>query len=356
MSCFVKCKSLMLEIIKSVVYCNYVGRVSDYCLERSNHLNDIKTVSCVGSGVIGYSWALYFSLKDLHVTVYDISEDVLELAKKRVHESLKALIVNGVVSEEQSSNVESGIVYTTSMGEAVKDADFIVESGPENYEIKHSMVEEMEKYAKDEAIIASSTSGLLITEIAKKAKHPERFIGAHPYNPPHLIPLVEITKGEATSENVVKRAVDFYKSIGKEPVVLQKEALGFICNRIQMALYREVADLVTRGVCTVEDADKAVTYGPGLRWGIMGPSLVFELGGGEHGIAGLLHHLGPSINLWLEDMADFKSFPDNFGTIVQSGVNEEIKNRPKEIGNDSKSLAEYRDKMLIEMLKLHGKL
>lgn len=318
--------------------------------------SEIKTVSCVGAGVIGYSWALYFSLKELNVTVYDIKDEILDLAKARVHESLNLLIKNNVVNEEKAREIEERIIYTTNMEEAVRDADFIVESGPEDYEIKHSMVDEMEKYCKSDAIIVSSTSGLLITKIAENAKYPERFIGAHPYNPPHLIPLVEITKGEATSSEVVSEAVDFYKSIGKEPVVLQKEALGFICNRLQMALYREVCDLVIRGVCTVEDADKAVTFGPGLRWGIMGPSLVFELGGGEHGIAGLLHHLGPSINMWLEDMADFKSFPDDFGPIVQAGVNEEIKNRPKKCGNDSKSLAEYRDKMLIEMLKLHGKL
>ena len=144
--------------------------------------------------------------------------------------------------------------------------------------------------------------------------------------------------------------------IGKEPVVLQKEALGFICNRLQMALYREVCSLVMNGVCTVEDADKAVTFGPGLRWGIMGPSLVFQLGGGKVGIDGLLKHLGPSINLWLNNMADFKAMPEEFGKIAREGVEEEMKNRPKEIGNDDASLAEYRDKMLIELLKLHKKL
>lgn len=318
--------------------------------------SEIKTVSCIGAGVIGYSWVLYFSLKKLDVTVYDISEESLELAKKRVHDSLNSLIKNEVVNEMEGKEIEQGILYTTSVEEAVKDAQFIVESVPEDYDIKRNIVKEIESFTSDETIIASSTSGLLITEIAKDAKHPERFIGAHPYNPPHLIPLVEITKGEKTSESVVTTAKEFYSSIGKEPVVLQKEALGFICNRIQMALYREVCDLVSRGVCSVEDADKAVTYGPGLRWGIMGPSLVFQLGGGENGIQGLLKHLGPSINLWLEDMADFKEFPEEFGSLVQAGVDEEIKNRPPEIGNDDASLAEYRDKMLIEMLKLHNKL
>lgn len=318
--------------------------------------NEIKKVSCVGSGVIGYSWALYFSLKKLDTTVYDITIEALELAKKRIKESLKSLLKNAVVTEEECEEIEKRITYTTSMEEAVKDAKFIVESVPENYDIKRNVVKEIEKYTSAETIIASSTSGLLITEIAKEAAHPERFIGGHPYNPPHLIPLVEITKGEKTTEEVIKTAKEFYTLIGKEPVVLQKEALGFICNRIQIALYREVCDLVMRGVCTIEDADKAVTYGPGLRWGIMGPSLVFQLGGGKAGIDGILKHLGPSINMWLKDMADFKEFPEEFGQIAREGVEEEMKNRTKETGNDDASLAEYRDKMLIEMLKLHNKL
>lgn len=319
-------------------------------------VEDIKKVACVGAGVIGYSWALYFSLKKLEVNVYDISKEGLDLAKKRVHESLKSLIANKVLTLEESAEVEKRINYTLSIEDAVKNVQFIVESGPENYDVKRDMVKNMESFTSNKTIIVSSTSGLLISEIAKNAKNPERFIGAHPYNPPHLIPLVEITKGEKTSEEVVNVTKEFYKSIGKEPVVLQKEALGFICNRIQMALYREVCDLVMRGVCTVEDADKAVTYGPGLRWGIMGPSLVFELGGGENGISGLLQHLKPSIDLWLADMADFKNFPSEFGSIAQNGVNDEIKNRSLEIGNDKKSLEEYRDKMLIELLKLHNKL
>ena len=317
---------------------------------------DIRKVACVGAGVIGYSWALYYSLKELSVTVYDLTDEKLQLAKKRIHESLVNLKQNDVVSENEIDEIESRISYTTSMEEAVKDVQFITESGPENYEVKQKMAEEMEKYTSSDTIIASSTSGLLVTEIAKNAKHPERFIGAHPYNPPHLIPLVELTRGEKADDHVLEVAKEFYQMIDKEPVVLQKEALGFICNRIQMAVYREVCNLVMKGVCTIEDADKAVTYGPGLRWAIMGPSLVFELGGGEGHIDGLMKHLNPSISLWLHDMADFKNFPEEFPEIARKGVDEALKNRPKEIGNDDQSLAEYRDKMLISLLKLHNKL
>lgn len=319
-------------------------------------VKNIKKVACVGAGVIGYSWALYYSLKKLSVTVYDLTEDKIDLAKNRIHESLLNLEKNNVVQENEISEIESRITYTTSMEAAVKDVQFITESGPENYEVKQKMAEEMEKYTADDTIIASSTSGLLVSEIAKNAKHPERFIGAHPYNPPHLIPLVELTRGDKTDEHVLEVAKEFYQSIDKEPVVLQKEALGFICNRIQMAVYREVCNLVMNGVCTIEDADKAVTYGPGLRWAIMGPSLVFELGGGEGHIDGLMKHLNPSISLWLHDMADFKDFPEEFPEIARKGVEEAMKNRPAEIGNDDQSLAEYRDKMLIELLKLHNKL
>ncbi len=319
-------------------------------------VKNIKKVACVGAGVIGYSWALYYSLKKLSVTVYDLTEDKIDLAKNRIHESLLNLEKNNVVQENEISEIESRITYTTSMEAAVKDVQFITESGPENYEVKQKMAEEMEKYTADDTIIASSTSGLLVSEITKNAKHPERFIGAHPYNPPHLIPLVELTKGDKTDEHVLEVAKEFYQSIDKEPVVLQKEALGFICNRIQMAVYREVCNLVMNGVCTIEDADKAVTYGPGLRWAIMGPSLVFELGGGEGHIDGLMKHLNPSISLWLHDMADFKDFPEEFPEIARKGVEEAMKNRPAEIGNDDQSLAEYRDKMLIELLKLHNKL
>lgn len=313
-------------------------------------------VASISAGVIGYSYALKFAMGGHEVWAQNRTEESSALAKSRVEGSLQALVKNGVYTDEKAKEILSRIHYTTSVEEAVKDAMFIQESSAEHYDVKHEIVKQIEEFAPEDAVIASSTSGLLVTEIAKYAKHPERFVGGHPYNPPHLIPLVEITKGEKTEDWAVEKAKAFYTEIGMEPVVLQKEALGFICNRLQMALYREVVNLVLSGVCTVEDADKAVTFGPGIRWGIMGPSLVFELGGGQHGVSGLMTHLNDSISLWLNDMADWKSFPPETAKVLQDGVNEELSHRPESIGNTHESLEEYRDKMLIEMLKLHGKL
>lgn len=315
-----------------------------------------KKVASLCAGVIGYSYALRFAMGGYEVWAQNRTPQSSALAKSRVEASIDSLEKNGAMDAEKKKEVLGRIHYTNSVEEAVTDAFFIQESSAEHYDIKQGLVKELEKYAPAEAIVASSTSGLLVTEIARYAEHPERFVGGHPYNPPHLIPLVEITKGEKTEEWAVDKAKAFYKEIGMEPVVLQKEALGFICNRLQMALYREVANLVLSGVCTVEDADKAVTFGPGIRWGIMGPSLVFELGGGKGGVSGLMNHLHDSIDLWLQDMADWKEFPKEWVDVAQKGVEEEMANRTPETGNTHASLEEYRDKMLIEILKLHGKL
>lgn len=317
---------------------------------------DIRVAASIGAGVIGYSWALKFAMAGLEVWAQNRTEESGALARERVLTSLDSLVKNDVYSEAQAAEIAGRIHYTTSIEEAVRNAQFIQESAAEHYEVKWELVRAIEAAAASDAIVASSTSGLLVSEIAKDAAHPERFCGGHPYNPPHLIPLVEITKGERTTDETVTCAKAFYARVGMEPVVLQKEALGFICNRLQMALYREVANLVLSGVCAIEDADKAVTFGPGIRWGIMGPSLVFELGGGKGGVSGLMNHLNDSISLWLADMADWKSFPPEFAQVAQEGVDEELAARPAEIGNTPESLADYRDHMIIEILKLHGKL
>ena len=202
---------------------------------------------------------------------------------------------------------------------------------------------------------ASSTSGLLISDIVAEALHPERCIGAHPYNPPHLIPLVELTRCDKTDDDCVQLAYDFYQSIGKEAVLLRKECPGFIANRLQLALYREVQDLVMRGVCSVEDVDKALVYGPGIRWAIFGHNMIMQMGN-PGGLTGMVEMLGNSGDRWLEDMASWTHQPDNWAQVAQPGVDQEMANFPDYIGHTNAECIAYRDQMLIDILKLHKKL
>jgi carnitine 3-dehydrogenase len=317
---------------------------------------EIKKVAMLGGGLIGSSWATNFLWKGVPVHVWDVSDQALETARNRIGENLEYLVSKGILAADKMSEALGQAKYTTSLEEAVKDVKFLQESVLEQYEVKRSVLAEVDKHAPADAVFASSTSGLLVTEIAKGSKHPERCLGAHPWNPPHLIPLVEITKAQETNEETVKRTCDFYISLGKEPVVLQKESLGFISNRLSMALYREAADLVMRGVCSVEDIDKAVNFGPGLRYALMGPNLIYQLGGGVHGIQGLLKHLENSVALWLEDMAAWKKWPPEWSEIAQEGVNKEMANRSPEQGRTNEEIARWRNDGLIEILKFLKKI
>ena len=315
-----------------------------------------KKTAVIGAGTIGASWALNFAWKGAEVNLYDIGEDILKQAEKNIADNLSLLQENGVISEEVVREVPRHIHMTTNLEEAVKDADFIQECGPENYPMKWEILKNIEVVAKEDAIIASSTSGLLITEEAKNMKRPERLVGGHPYNPPHLLPLVEIVKGEKTSETVMEEAYQFYESLGKEPVIVKKEVSGFIANRIQVAVFREMIDLIEKGVCTMEDADKAVLYGPGLRWGLLGPMAVLHMGGGPGGIRANMEKQRESYDIRLADMADWKHFPENLAEIADAGMKEEVAHRPPEQGQNLEEMMQWRDEKLIQLLRLHGKL
>ncbi len=316
----------------------------------------INKIACVGSGVVGSSWATNFVMKGYPVCVYDVGQKQLDQAKNNIKKNLDILKKYNVITQHAAEKAVGLVTYTTSMEEAVNDAQFIQESGPESYEIKQRILAEIEKYAAPETIIASSTSGLLITEISKYAQHPERCVGCHPFNPPHIIPLVEITKGAKSDPELVQNVYDFYKLLGKEPIILQKESLGFVANRLQAALNREGVDLVNRGVCSVEDVDKAVCFGPGLRWALMGPNLIFQLGGGQEGIKGITTHINPSVEIWLADMAKWDKFPSDWPDVSQAGIDVEMANRPAEFGRTNEEIMEFRDRGLFELLKLHKKL
>ncbi len=321
------------------------------------NVKDIKKTAVLGGGgMIGSGWALNFLWKGYPAHIYDINEEALQTARNRVAAGFDFLVKRNILTADKA-HVAMGLArYTTDLAEAVADVGFIQEASPERYEVKQALLAQVDRHAPAEAIFASSTSGLLITEIAKESAHPERCLGAHPYNPPHLIPLVEIGKGEKTSEAAVEAAVAFYQALGKEPIVLRKEALGFIANRLSVALYREAVDLVVRGVCSVEDVDKAVTFGPGLRYGLMGPNLIYHLAGGPFGLKGVMHHIGPTVEWWWEDMADWKKWPENWLEAAHEGVLQEMANRPAELGRTSEEVARWRDDGLLALLKFHGKL
>ena len=316
---------------------------------------EIKRVACVGGGVIGSSWAIQFAMKGLDVVLYDINDEQLAKSQAQMHKSLDALEQFKAVTPQRRQEIADQVKLTTSMEEAVKDAQFIQESGPERLEIKRSILAQVEEFASPDAIYASSTSGLLVSDIAAQAAHPQRCVGAHPYNPPHLIPLVELTSGDKTDPELLQLAYDFYQSIGKEAVLLRKECPGFIANRLQLALYREVQDLIMRVVCSVEDADKALVYGPGLRWAIFGHNMIMQLGN-PGGLTGMVQMLGNSGDRWLADMASWTHQPDNWAEVAQPGVDQEMANFPDHIGHTNEDCAKYRDQMLIELLKLHRKL
>lgn len=320
-------------------------------------MSNIKKVACIGAGLIGSSWATLFSKFGYNVNVYDINEEAIEISKQKISSNFKVLQENDAINKEDSEEAINKIKFYVDMKEAIKDVDFIQECGYDNLEVKRGILSQVDEY-NPRALFCSSTSFLMISDIAEGSKYKERCIGAHPYNPPHLMPLVELTKTDETLEDNVNTAYNFYKSLNKEPVILKKETPGFICNRLQAAYLREAVSLVMNGICSVEDLDKASVYGLGIRWAIVGPNLNGDLNGGENGIA---EYFGPKylagFNEALSVMDDWKEFPveyaEEFGVV---GVAKEKENREPETGQNIKDIIKYRDEMLVKILKLHNKL
>ena len=320
---------------------------------------EIRNVTFLGGGNIGSSWAVCFAMNGLNVTLYDISDEALDTARKMIERSCDTLLQCGVLSHQQQAVLYERIRYTTDVEESLKHADYIQESVPENYQVKRLTVDNIEKYAPSTAIVGSSASKMRISDICANATHKERYISAHPYNPPHLVPLVELAKGPETSQETEDTVYEFFCSLKKEPIRLQKESYGFIGNRYQAVLDREMADLVGRGVVSYEDANKAITYGPGFRYAVMGPTLIYDLGNIK-GTTALLSNVSASgINL-LEDVASWTvnphvKTPDPEKT-ERLIVNLRHSLLPEEAQTDREAAAIWRDKMLINSLQAHKKL
>lgn len=314
---------------------------------------DIKKVVCYGAGTIGGGFAAFFSLKGLEVSVYVRSEESAQRARRAIQTPIDTFVMHGFV--ENSDQIWAKISITSDPFEAFSGCQFIQENGEENYEAKQQMLAVVDKYAPADAIFATSSSGLLVSEMARYSKHPERCIGAHPFNPAHVIPLIEMTKGEKTSQEVIDTAVEFYRSIGKEPIVLQKEMVGFVANRLAHALWREEIALVCEGVVTLEECDKAICYGPGLRWAIFGPAMGYELGGGDLGIRGCSIKFGPMTNMIFEDISDMKKVPEEWADLSGEQIIPLKEHMPDFVGHTNEDIAKFRDQMLVEILKMHRK-
>ena len=238
---------------------------------------DIQRVACFGAGTIGFSWALLFARHGLTVNLYDITEAALEQARADLRQSLDTLVSVKDMSAAEAEAALARISFTTDMARAVADVDYVQESGPERYRVKREIYAELDRLARPDAILASSTSAMLMTEIQSAASRPERCVVAHPYNPPHIVPLVEIVPGEATSPRTVATAKAFMTRLGRTAVVARRECRGHIVNHMQAVLYREAKWLVGNGIATAAEIDLAFRSGPGLRLALMGPFMVGTL-------------------------------------------------------------------------------
>src|SRR5580698_812476 len=305
---------------------------------------DIKRVAVIGTGVIGASWTALFLARGLEVTATDVAPGAEGRLRQFVADSWAALIELGAVTNSAPDRVN----FSNDLTSAVEGAQLVQENGPERLDFKKTLYGQLDAWLPPTAIIASSSSGLTMSEIQSGCpQHPERCVIGHPFNPPHLIPLVEIVGGAKTSEETIRRVTDFYTALGKRTIRLHKEVPGHVANRLQAALWREVAYLISAGVVSTTDADTAVCWGPGLRWGVRGPSVLFHLGGGQGGIGHFFDQFTGPMTAWWKVLGNPQITPQLRQT-VSAGVLEEAGKRSVD------ALAAERDHVLLGLLKLRA--
>lgn len=305
----------------------------------------IRNVAIVGTGLIGASWAAQYLASGLDVIATDPAPNAEANLRRNVDEAWKLLSEIGLALGASRDR----LTFTADLKEAVSKADWVQESVPERPLLKAKVFAQMDEAAPPQTILASSASAITMDVIQSSCKHhPERCVIGHPFNPPHVIPLVEVVGGAKTSEAVIERTMSFYASIGKKPIRLRKAVSGHVGNRLQLALYREILYLIQQGVISVEDADIAVSYGPGLRWAVMGPSLQWHLGGGPGGIE---HFVKTFMDGFTGQMKKLE-MPDVTPALMQTvidGVQKEAN------GQSVEQLAEAENKLVLEFLALRAK-
>jgi len=305
----------------------------------------IRRIAIIGTGVIGASWTALFLANGLDVVATDVAPGAEAALKHFVAEAWPALQRRGLASGASQDRLS----FTAALTDAVKDADLVQENGPEKIEFKKTLYRQLDELLHPSVIIASSSSGLTMSEIQSACEmHPERCVIGHPFNPPHLIPLVEIVGGVKTSEATIRRAAEFYTSIGQRTVRLNKEMPGHVANRLQAALAREVYYLVAEGVVSAADVDTALSWGPGLRWGVMGNLMLNHLGGGPGGIEHFFQQFTGPMTAWWKTLGSPVLTPEVQKKLIDS-VHAEVGSRAIE------ELEAERDEVLLGLIELRNK-
>ena len=304
----------------------------------------IKKIAVIGTGVIGTGWIVRCLAHNKKVIAFDKD---LKLEKKLIIEIKRAWPFVKKLFNKKKLNLKN-FKYVTSIEEAVKDADFIQECAPENYKLKINLMNNISKKAKSNAIISSSSSGLLPTRIYSKCKNPERAMIGHPFNPVYLCPGVEIVAGKKTKKRFLNKANKFYKSISMNPIMVKKELPGYLADRLQEALWREALHIINEGYATTKDLDRAIEDGPGLRWSLMGTFLTFHLAGGKAGMKHMLKQFGPALKLpWTKLKAPKLS--KKLSVRVIKGTKQQAK------GKSVSAISNIRDEYLVNLQKLRKK-
>src|SRR5712672_3939755 len=302
----------------------------------------IRRIAIIGTGVIGASWSALYLAKGLQVAATDIAPNAEAALRKFVENAWPALKRLGLSPGASQSN----LTFTADLAQALTGVDLVQENGPERLDFKQKLYGQLDDLLPPEVIIASSSSGLTMSEIQLGCRsHPERCVIGHPFNPPHLVPLVEIVGGAKTSEETIQRVAVFYQGIGRRTVLVRKEMPGHVANRLQAALAREVYYLVAEGVVSAADADTALCWGPGLRWGLMGNMLLNHLGGGEGGIEHFFEQFTRPLTAWWKSLGSPVLTPEVQKKLIDS-VHAEVGSRSID------SLGAQRDEMLLGLLEL----
>ena len=300
---------------------------------------EVDRVAVLGASTIGASWTAQFLARGLSVAVYDPAPDCATRVREFVAAAWPTLERLGLSAGADPTRV----IFHDDPAAAVEGAALVQENGPENLDVKRALFAGIDAALAPETVVASSTSGFMPSELQAGRRGPERYVVGHPFNPPHLIPLVEVVGGRATDPAVVDWTADFYTALGKRPIRIRREVPGHVANRMQVALYREAIHLVLEDVASIEDVDAAIAYGPGLRWALMGPHMAHHLAGGRGGLRHLLEHIGPGIERWWNDLGRPDLTPAAIDRLVEAFGQAETRPIPQ--------LEAERDALLVALLE-----